>query len=326
MTRVEENDIRRRAVLHVGTMKTGTSTLQATLEASRQVLDGANWTYLGWPMRTASVLRDRLADVRSDSNLVISDEGLWHFCGTDRSDTPQIADALSGYDVTVVVYLRRPDQYVESQFSQGIKTGTGAPTLSRFLSSGFVNSRSFRPGPADPASLDNPRFRDRIDLRLEQRLAYFREQFPTGDLTVRPFERAQMRDGDIVSDFVEAAGLEPALSAEDLERPADANVSPSADVVLFANLLRQTYGVPEPVVRAYVDTHAATSPATRILRIEEAQAINAIMQPVFGRIRDAHRPDLPPGFFQSWAIDAAHYRESGLRTLYDDYIDVGDRS
>lgn len=318
-----------RAVLHVGTMKTGTSTLQATLMRNQQYLGDANWRYLGWPMRTSQRIGAQLSTADPGVNIIVSDEGLWHFCGTKRSDTRAIAKLLSDYEITVVVYFRRPDEYVEAWFSQGLKKGSGATSIVSFLSSGFVNSTPYEPGPdGEPPTFDTPEFLAAIDLSILKRLAYFGDVFPDAEIVVRPYEKDQLAEGDIVSDFFDAAGLGASMSKDEIVRPRDENVSPSADTVLFTSLLRHEYGVPEDVLETFLKTHSPPLMRTgkrkrRILRLHEAEAINASMRPVFREVQATWGGGASDEFFLNWEIDSATFLQSKLRDTYDEHIRVG---
>lgn len=310
------------AVVHIGTMKTGTSTLQSTLAANTSLLAEHGYRYAGWPMRTSARLAARLAEPDSAPNVVISDEGLWHFCGSERSDTEQIASLLESYDVTLVVYFRRPDEYVESWFSQGLKTGLGSPDLTTFLGSGFVNSRPFRPAESDePPGLDNPSFRELIDLAIESKLDYFRSVFPEARFLVRPYERAQLLNGDIVDDFFATVGLCPPEHADRLIRRNDENVSPGADTVLFANLLRRRYDVPDDLLEQFLRSHSPPAirlgVRRRILTATEAQTINEVMRPVFERVQSAWGGGDGDDFFRDWTVDPSTHQVSDVREAYD---------
>lgn len=314
-----------RAVLHVGTMKTGTSTLQATLAANSEILLAADYRYLGWPMRSPDRIEGQLATYAPGTNVIISDEGLWHFCGTKRSDTRSIAKLLAEYRTTIIVYFRRPDEYVEAWFSQGLKKGSGSPDILSFLSSGFVNSAPYEPGLDDgPASFDNPEFLDRIDLSIHKRLAYFRDVFPEAEIVVRPYEKGQLAGEDIVVDFFDAAHLDADISVDELERSVDENVSPSADTVLFASLLRQTYDVPEDVLQAFLRTHSppmmTSGQKRRILRLHEAVAINESMRPSFRDVQATWGGGATDDFFLEWEIDPATFLESDIRDVYDQRV------
>lgn len=306
-------------------MKTGTSSLQAHLHGNDDLLADHGFRYLGWPMRTAARIREQLEGLDPETSVIVSDEGLWHFCGSERSDTPEIANLLADYAPTLVVYFRRPDSYVESWFSQGLKNGLGSRDLISFLSSGFVNSRPYRSVESEePAAFDSPAFLDYVDLALMSKLAYFRDCFPDAEIIVRPFEKRQLRDGDIVADFFDAARIGDEKTLGEVRRFADENVSPSADTVLFTSLLRQGYGVPEELLQSFLLAHSppamAFSTRTRILRFHEAVAINDAMRDLFRDVQATWGGGMSDEFFLDWEIDESTYHVSNLRDAYDEHI------
>lgn len=309
-------------------MKTGTSTLQQTLARNQALLDALGQRYFGWPMRTSQKIEEQIHAAGSDRDIIISDEGLWHFCGTSKSDTKRIAEVLTSYETTIIVYFRRPDEFVESWFSQGLKNGLGSPDLISFLGSGFVNSAPYRrPNAGDPVGMQSPGFLANIDLRILDKLSYFEATFPDANVVVRPYERAQLRDGDIVADFFDAIGLDPSTAGVPLERAANENVSPSADTVLFASLLRQRFDVPDDVLQMFLRSHSPpkmrASDKRRILRYDEASAINASMRPVYRDIQSKWGGGASPDFFVDWELDETAFHESSFRDLYDEYVPAG---
>ena len=304
-------------------MKTGTSTLQATLLQNRELLAEANYSYFGWPMRTSEKIEEHLGAVGPHSNIIVSDEGLWHFCGTQRSDTHRIAQLLQGYETTIVVYFRRPDEYVESWFSQGLKNGRGNPRLVEFLSSGFVNSTPCPPSEdGEPVGFASEQFVERIDLSIAQKLAYMRTRFPDAEIIVRPYGKGQLDSDDIVTDFFRVTDPASTIPSDRFSRLQDENISPSADAVLFTSLVRQQHGVPENALRKYLTTTSSSTSAgrSRILRYHEAIAINEVMRPIFREVQDTWGGGAAEDFFVHWDIDPQTYRESSLRDLYDLHV------
>ncbi|MBU2867904.1 hypothetical protein [Pacificibacter marinus] len=90
-----------------------------------QVLARMGYSYFGPPMRRSEALSGALAELtdKNCQNVIISDEGLWHFSDSKRSDTAGLAKVLKRYDVTVVIYLRRPDSFFESWCPSSYKMG-----------------------------------------------------------------------------------------------------------------------------------------------------------------------------------------------------------
>jgi hypothetical protein len=292
------------------------------LSANEELLSRTGWAYLGWPMRRSARIDSKIESLhRKGLNVIISDEGLWHHCGTPRSDTSAIADVLASYDVTVLVYLRRPDHYVESWYSQGMKTGSGATSLRSFLSSGHVNSRRYAAPPRERdarGAVISEGLLANLDLSILAKLEFFESNFPGARIVVRPFERSQLAEGDILSDFLVSVDLPPDLS-ERMERPEPVNVSPSADAVLFCGIMREVYEVPDDLIEVFLRTASGSGPTdrTRILRYEEAVAINDAMRPVFEIVQERWGGGIDPTFFRDWEIDAGSFDTSPLRDAHD---------
>ncbi|WP_347267873.1 hypothetical protein [Paracoccus sp. (in: a-proteobacteria)] len=281
-------------------MKTATTSIQAWLDRHSPWLAGQGWIYPGWPLRAAPRIEARIAGLAADQNLVISDEGLWHFAGSPRSDTQRIAGLLADFDVTVIVYCRRPDHFLEAWFKQGLKHGLGAPDVSRFLASPATGSQAFR---------------DRLEL--------FAGLFGESRLVVAPYERAQMQGGDIIADFLARSGLPvPGCGAGDRDGAAS-NVSPPADVMLMAGLLRQVFNLGQAQIDELLATapHAVIAAArSTILSPEEAARIREDYRPLFHDIQQRFGTGAEPGFFLDWGDDVAAPAASPLRAAYDAYL------
>lgn len=133
-----------RVILHVGAHKTGTTSIQATMTQSQEVLEQAGVIYprccwldaghhrLGYSMKKKPdprhgdlpLLADELAQLSSAlaassaHTALISSEEM--FTAPTAAITA-LAEALKGHDVEVVVFVRRPDVVFESAFNQRLK-------------------------------------------------------------------------------------------------------------------------------------------------------------------------------------------------------------
>ncbi len=292
---------RPRCVLHIGTMKTATTTIQAWLKNHETWLDGQGWTYPGWPFRGAARIARKLEKMPRGHNLIISDEGLWHFSG-GRSDTAEIARILSDFDVTVLVYFRRPDQFLEAWFKQGIKSGTGEQDITRFLNNPAVGSKTMR-------------------MRLDS----FAQIFGEKNLLVAPYEQAQLRGGGIIADFLSRTGL-PAPQAVAGQVKNDGlreNVSPTADVILMAGLMRRVFQLGQSQIDILLGTPpcAPVSGArNRLLTTAEIDAIRADFRPAFAEIQRRFGGGTAPDFFLDWGEERNPAPISPLRQAYDQYM------
>ncbi len=123
----------------------------------------------------------------------------------------RIAKAFKGYEVQIVVYLRRQDRWIESWYNQQIKNGNHLPL--EMLS--FVEHHHYL--------LDYARMLDT-----------WAEHFGQENVTVRAYEKAQLPNG-LFADFAEAAGLgDP--EQYPLHEAARYNAQLDRDALEFLNL------------------------------------------------------------------------------------------
>jgi len=136
---------------------------------------------------------------------------------------PVLAGLCENYDVRVVMYLRRQDQWIQSVYNEVV-----ADSMRRHVG-GVKDLREYRQG----------------WLEYEKILAQWQAPFRSCDLVVRPFERSQFVGGDIRADFVEALGLTKRLQDIDFHAGQEqANPSMPPELVEFlrrCNLLPMTY-------------------------------------------------------------------------------------
>ena len=296
---------RRKAILHIGTMKTGTSSIQAMLAQNRPWLAKRGYAFVPGLQRTSEQIASRIAALKPGQNLILSDEGLWHFARSPRSDTARIAEALKDFDVTILTYLRRPDGFWESWFVQGLKHGTGTPSISAFRKSPFVRSGS----------------------NILERLKIFSDLFGKNTIRLAPYERAQMAHGDAMIDFLVRIGLVEAeadhesLTATGLVWPTEKNVTPDSDTMLLVSLLRQLGQVPEPELKQLMETAATRKgQKTQILQAQECENINATYRPMFAKVQKRYGGGADPEFFLDWSVGDAKPL-CALRPIYDRMID-----
>lgn len=229
----------RRCVLHIGTEKTGTSTIQHFLSANREALardgivyprftgprGGSQWGFTAVAMdcpwksdigvaldirseqdaanyrkQLAAALTEELHAVEPANTLLISSE---HF--HSRLDTRESIARLKSFlapwaeEFEVMLYLRRQDRVALSHYSTKIKSGNPEPAV-------FPS--------ADEDGL--PYYYD-----YERIFANWAGVFGEAAIRVRLFEREELKNGDLITDFCETAGI----SAEGLLRPGTVNES-----------------------------------------------------------------------------------------------------
>jgi hypothetical protein len=232
-------------VVHVGSGKTGTSSIQQFLRKNRDRLarlgtlvprspgdgrhvrlglyiksDDALDSRLSWrrtgfssPAEFRADFRERLSAEITESGLprvLMSDEGVYASSEEALGRLRDLATDLAR-SLRLVVYLRRQDDFACSRYQQSVKTGC-VLSLHDWLHDESTWLYDYA------AWLD----------RFGQVLA------PV-DLVVRRFEREAFSGGSLLQDFVEAAGID--ARAEDLAPVTSRNQSLDAESVEFLRLL-----------------------------------------------------------------------------------------
>ena len=231
-------------VLHIGSGKTGTSTIQRVLRRNPDALRAAGLLY----PRTPGVVRHTklglfvrpddelarhtdwltgdygaIAEFRKDfrrqvereigrsgaARVVFSDEGL--FSAGDRTiRRMRRFTGRIGRQVRLVVYLRRQDDHLISRYQQVVKMGEITPLTTWMLQD----------------------WEGTYDYHL--RLRSWQELRPAA-FVVRRFERERMVDGSLVTDFLDAAGIE--LDEAQLTHTEPRNESLGAEAIELLRIL-----------------------------------------------------------------------------------------
>lgn len=218
----------RRLSLHIGSHKTGTTTLQETFQANeaRLLNRGISFAQVKpWPnlhtfmdfVTPGQIVPDgfkvvdptRLADFLAafpGDNIFGSSENFSFFFHQQPID--DLARALhKQFDqVTIIAYLRRQDRHAVSHHQEG--------------------ARPDRPHEAQIwghalTPLPDPHPHQRLYLDYDRRIKLWENAFGSENLIVRVFDRGLLQDGDIVSDLLYVMGFRPG----GLVRPPDVNAS-----------------------------------------------------------------------------------------------------
>jgi len=182
--------------IHIGTGKTGTSSIQNFLFDH----SGNEFLYMSSYLRQDShfgetikahydlpeAIKHRNIDKllqeidNSEHNLfVISCENLYH--QLSEEDIAFLANQLSKYDVDIICYIRRQDGYVESAYKQQVKVGDFG-----FEFSGFLHGHIH----------DNEQRHANYFNMLEPWSQCFK------NMVVRKFERSAFINNDLIDDFL----------------------------------------------------------------------------------------------------------------------------
>ncbi len=210
----------RRAILHIGTEKTGTTTLQYFLSQNRAELAARGFLYPRFcgavnhvglavysldPARRDSIqeafgvttqadvapFRARQREAAQDelavpATVIFSNEHC-HSRLTTASEVETLRDFLAEFfdEVRICVYLRRQDQLAVSSYSTHLKAGGVSPNI------------------LPETNAEDPYF------NYDRSLSLWEAAFGPGAVQVRLFDRQSLTGGSVVSDFAELCGLGP---------------------------------------------------------------------------------------------------------------------
>lgn len=223
--------------IHIGTGKTGTSSIQMFLRRNSQALRAQRYIYPRLGASRSPVHHNlmhqlrgsrrfqaqeetweavaELASARPGHHLVLSSEALHQ---ANAEQVAQIRELLAPLEVRVVVYLRRQSDMLESWYLQQLKT-----------------SKLRNPSIAEFAEAIAP------SLDYAAMLAPWAQCFGDAAIKVRVFEPASFVNGDLIDDFCCSIGLQaPSTSPIPGYVAIDShNTSPGAYALALQEALRQ---------------------------------------------------------------------------------------
>lgn len=202
-------------VLHIGTPKTGTSTLQHFLKNNSKRLGDKGVYYpdfskdldyiynawgggdsidgnFGWYTRADLKLVDKMQIIESKfesfNTVLCSSENMW-----GELDICQFLQYWieKGFNVRVIVYLRRQADYIESIYREIVRLILGKISINDMID---INCKEYE-------SVHNNLHYDRI-------LNRFSKVIGRKNIIVRPYEKKQLFGQDIILDFLNVLGVD----------------------------------------------------------------------------------------------------------------------
>lgn len=201
--------------LHIGTTKTGTTAIQSFCIGNQEVLGKKGYCYPLFSYRykdvserrnahfllaeasdrNAGIFREGMDKIhslfREYPNIILSDEGIWSAQYGQRMEMWRALRAEAkegGFQVKVIVYLRRQDMYLISGWNQmvksGIGNGAGKPWKDYVAELAYINKMNYA-------------------THLKKIAAFWGRE----NLAVRRFEPGHFVGGTIYSDFLHTVGL-----------------------------------------------------------------------------------------------------------------------
>lgn len=232
-------------ILHIGTHKTGTTALQASLHANESALKAAGYAYPLMPEKWPTANRERnaywlnlaalqaidfpkvgnpgkippclecftQAVATSAETIILSDERMW-YSGTTKKyweAVRSIVEEVGIAKTTIVVYLRRQDLFIESLWAQYVK-GRLSQDLDAYLAK-----------------------------RKTQKICDYaagvkrlQDVFGKENVVVRIYDKTQLVGGDTITDFFSVLGFETGGDIIRLTKSKNDSLSPSVTVLKLA--------------------------------------------------------------------------------------------
>lgn len=205
----------KKLILHIGTHKTGSTSIQNYLKSNRAKLIGKGWGLFdsekflsvsspgsanSWVMFSGSrqnftaTIDSRFYDEISkiDGNVIASCEEIsWMFNPEEINALKENLDKIFD-EITLVIYFRRQDQFLVSHYQQGFRTSHSTAAM--------FYGRELMP---------IPKYEPYMDKYLDYHVFYSRWADVFGGENIRTnwFSKSHLVDGDVVSDFIEQTGV-----------------------------------------------------------------------------------------------------------------------
>ena len=224
--------------LHIGTSKTGTTTIQTYCGVNREQLKSKGVLFPIMPYHYDRITENRnghflyaniyengvrnkekeeqvlkqeldyIVDCFKDyDNVLLSEESIWWATATRRKGLWKYLQEHSqqnNYQVKIIVYLRRQDQFMMSRYNQILKTDTGGGTQRFYEYFKDMNGKY------------------KCVMNYRQRLDYMAKFFPKENIVVKRFDRSYFYNGDLNADFLHILGVE--IDDTFAELPKDENL------------------------------------------------------------------------------------------------------
>lgn len=324
--------------LHVGTPKTGTSAIQRFCADNSAILEREGISYRKMPFRYRDASAGRngrfligtvtdeegkrneeeervryekgleivLEQFKEFDKVILSDEGIWLYMHRDKGETlRKLCDfgKEHGFEVKIIAYLRRQDEFMSSLWRQIVKEGKPLCEYSDYGNDGNLKKR----------------------CSYCKTLTLFRDVVGKENIIVRRFERDKFVGGSVLPDFLDIFGLK--LTDEYVMDNEVMNLSTNNDYTNIQRILNQLSPHPDVICtnQSKYFAHIALRLSEKdgeysILMDEEhteqfmstyMNGNRKIAKEYFGEDGDlftAKQKDLPV-----WSSDSQHFQESIIK-------------
>ncbi|GAA6207707.1 hypothetical protein NBRC116601_10000 [Cognatishimia sp. WU-CL00825] len=295
----EETGKSPRLILHIGSQKTGTTTIQGFLKNQTENLASAGLHFVragrtniahnsvlqsikkGQGDLVAGDILSEIGAQPENSCSVISSEMFFRkgIAAYFKQHFPQDLRART----RVLVYLRRQDKYAEAMYKQRVKNGRFRGSPSEYL-------------------------KNVVKLNYDGILQEFADAFGQDNLIVRPFERCLLAKGDVLRDFVQHASLTESLVVNYKTAGANATLSRQVSEQL-GTLRRAGTSVNTRDIIRHIMRHkpAGAIQSGDCFDLETRRALLATYATENELIRSTFCPDLPALFDMADLFDNKAY-------------------
>jgi hypothetical protein len=262
--------------LHIGSPKTGTSSIQIFLKSNHKLLHGkgilhpltfGSKSHLVLPdlvkgltpegdMEDRPESRDELANevglrLRQElqdgdyNKIVFSSEFLWRLAEVQQLEFLRAFLERFFQKIFIVAYIRRQDEFVSSAWSTAVKGGATRPFSPEVLMQAVQRK-----------------------VNYWKVLSLWAEVFGRENMIVRKYERPSLKNGDVVEDFLDAVRIDPGMG---FKKSPPRNESLDANALEFLRLLNGHIGRNDRP-RNLVPTLAEISKGPRLALSDEESA------------------------------------------------------
>lgn len=190
--------------MHMGSSKTGTSAIQVFLGENQKALEEQGIAFPIFDIQYPTIRKQRNAHFMVDKTeereenyecivgqikalckkferVILTDESIWN----NPRNVKRFAKDMEAEGITLklVAYLRRQDLYLQSQWAQNVKEN---------MTIDFYNYTK----------------RFRIKINYYEQLCKLRDIVGMENLLVRPYEKQQFAEGNLLIDFMNTVGIE----------------------------------------------------------------------------------------------------------------------
>lgn len=293
----------KRLLLHIGTGKTGTSSIQNFLYENRKTLRKhfsvdyldcglthnlhfgepihAHYAIVEWVTKHDTRSLDQLIrQIESSSchTVILSCENFYHHF--DDSHIAFWHSLLAQFKTELLVYVRRQDLFMESAWKQQAKVGALRMPFPLFLE-----------------RHTKPEHLDAVHGNYHRMLKRWADMFRADAIRVRVFSSSSFANGDLIDDFLQASGIDVSQKGIQLKRLAQTNVSLSSEFSEFIRRVNVTKLIAKKDQQRFLKSIGETldfknppllSTADRIAVLKNYEKSNQLLFSEFG---DGEVPD-----------------------------------